>query len=82
MTGPRGGVIGVKKEQAIESLRTHMCMRFETSDDDPWLMGVAHPLCAAAAARAGARHLSPWRADEPCERPSSATSTSGRNHTM
>ena len=24
MTGPRGGVIGVRKEQAIESLRTHM----------------------------------------------------------
>ncbi len=40
MTGPRGGVIGVKKEQAIASLRTHMHSRFETSDDDPWLMGV------------------------------------------
>jgi 2',3'-cyclic-nucleotide 2'-phosphodiesterase len=40
MTGPRGGVIGVRKEQAIESLRTHMSVRFETSDDDPWLMGV------------------------------------------
>ncbi|MCW3041119.1 MAG: family metallophosphoesterase [Solirubrobacterales bacterium] len=40
MTGPRGGVIGVKKEQAIESLRTHMNIRFETSEDDPWLMGV------------------------------------------
>ena len=41
MTGPRGGVIGVKKEQAIESLRTHMPIRFETSDDDPWLNGVS-----------------------------------------
>ena len=40
MTGPRGGVIGVRKEQAIESLRTHMSVRFETADDDPWLMGV------------------------------------------
>ena len=40
MTGPRGGVIGVRKEQAIESLRTHMSVRFETSEDDPWLMGV------------------------------------------
>lgn len=40
MTGPRGGVIGVKREQAIESLRTHMHERFETSDQDPWLMGV------------------------------------------
>jgi 2',3'-cyclic-nucleotide 2'-phosphodiesterase len=40
MTGPRGGVIGVRKEQAIESLRTHMSVRFETADEDPWLMGV------------------------------------------
>jgi len=40
MTGPRGGVIGVKREQAIESLRTQMPVRFETSEEDPWLMGV------------------------------------------
>jgi metallophosphoesterase (TIGR00282 family) len=40
MTGPRGGVIGVKREQAIESLLTQMPVRFETSDDDPWLMAV------------------------------------------
>ena len=40
MTGARGGVIGVKREQAIESLLTHMPIRFETSEEDPWLMGV------------------------------------------
>jgi metallophosphoesterase (TIGR00282 family) len=40
MTGPRGGVIGVKREQAIESLLTQMPARFETSEEDPWLMGV------------------------------------------
>jgi predicted unusual protein kinase regulating ubiquinone biosynthesis (AarF/ABC1/UbiB family) len=40
MTGPRGGVIGVRKEQAIDSLRTHMSTRFETSEDDPWLNAV------------------------------------------
>ncbi len=40
MTGPRGGVIGVKREQAIEALRTQMPVRFETSEEDPWLMGV------------------------------------------
>jgi 2',3'-cyclic-nucleotide 2'-phosphodiesterase len=40
MTGPRGGVIGVKREQAIESLITQMPVRFETSEEDPWLMGV------------------------------------------
>src|SRR5204863_9946491 len=53
MTGPRGGVIGVRKEQAIESLRTHMSVRFETSEDDPWLNAVVitcaqEPLRAAA----------------------------------
>jgi hypothetical protein len=40
MTGPRGGVIGVEREQAIASLATMMPVRFETSGEDPWLMGV------------------------------------------
>ena len=40
MTGPRGGVIGVKKEQAIESLVTQMSVRFEPPEEDPWLNGV------------------------------------------
>ncbi len=39
MTGARGGVIGVKREQAIDSLLTRMPIRFESSDDDPWLHG-------------------------------------------
>ena len=60
MTGPRGGVIGVKKEQAIASLATHMPIRFETSDDDPWLMAVVirstHPLRADAIEQV----LLPW----------------------
>jgi 2',3'-cyclic-nucleotide 2'-phosphodiesterase len=37
MTGPRGGVIGVKREQAVERFLTLTNVRFETSDDDPWL---------------------------------------------
>jgi 2',3'-cyclic-nucleotide 2'-phosphodiesterase len=40
MTGPRGGVIGVKREQALEAMVTRMPVRFETSADDPWLNGV------------------------------------------
>ena len=40
MTGPRGGVIGVKREQAIEAMRTKMPVRFETSTEDPWLNAV------------------------------------------
>jgi metallophosphoesterase (TIGR00282 family) len=53
MTGPRGGVIGVKREQAIEAMSTRMPVRFETSDLDPWLNGVVIR-CAAAARRAEA----------------------------
>jgi metallophosphoesterase (TIGR00282 family) len=40
MTGPRGGVIGVKREQAIERFLTLTQVKFETSEEDPWLMGV------------------------------------------
>ncbi|HEV2075635.1 MAG TPA: YmdB family metallophosphoesterase, partial [Thermoleophilaceae bacterium] len=40
MTGPRGGVIGVKREQAVERFRTMMPVRFETSAEDPWLNAV------------------------------------------
>jgi len=40
MTGPRGGVIGIKREQALERFRTQMPVRFETSEDDPWLNAV------------------------------------------
>ncbi len=40
MTGPRGGVIGVKREQAVERFRTLMPIRFDTSDDDPWVNAV------------------------------------------
>lgn len=40
MTGPRGGVIGVKKELAIERFLTLTHVRFETSTEDPWLNAV------------------------------------------
>ena len=41
MTGARGGVIGVKREQAIEAMVTRMPVKFETSAVDPWLNAVA-----------------------------------------
>ena len=65
MTGPRGGVIGVRKEQAIESLRTHMSVRFDTAEDDPWLMGVL-VRCAEAPLRAESieQLLLPWQAGQ------------------
>ena len=52
MTGPRGGVIGVKREQALTTMVTHMPIRFETSSEDPWLNAVviqaARPMRAEA----------------------------------
>jgi metallophosphoesterase (TIGR00282 family) len=41
MTGSRAGVIGVRREQALEAFRTQMPVRFDTADEDVWLMGVA-----------------------------------------
>ena len=54
MTGPRGGIIGVKREQALESLVTRMPVRFETSSDDPWLNAV---LITASEERMRARSI-------------------------
>ena len=40
MTGARGGVIGVKREVALEALVTQMPVKFEPSEADPWLDAV------------------------------------------
>ena len=40
MTGARGGVIGVKREQSIAVMRTHMPQRYDASDEDPWINAV------------------------------------------
>ena len=40
MTGARGGVIGVRRDQAVRALVTQMPTRFESSDEDPWLNAV------------------------------------------
>jgi 2',3'-cyclic-nucleotide 2'-phosphodiesterase len=39
MTGSRAGVIGVRREQALEAFRTQMPIRFETADEDVWVNG-------------------------------------------
>jgi metallophosphoesterase (TIGR00282 family) len=39
MTGSRAGVIGVKKEQVLERFLTQLPVKFETADEDVWLMG-------------------------------------------
>jgi 2',3'-cyclic-nucleotide 2'-phosphodiesterase len=40
MTGSRNGVIGVKREQALERFIKLTNVRFETADEDPWLNAV------------------------------------------
>jgi metallophosphoesterase (TIGR00282 family) len=40
MTGPRGGVIGVKRELALERFLTMTNVRFDTSTEDPWINAV------------------------------------------
>ena len=61
MTGPRGGVIGVKRHQALEALITRMPVKFETSDDDPWLSAVL--ITADSPMHASAIELVQERAD-------------------
>jgi 2',3'-cyclic-nucleotide 2'-phosphodiesterase len=40
MTGPRGGVIGVKRELALERFLTMKSVKFATSTEDPWINAV------------------------------------------
>ena len=40
MTGSRASVLGVRWEQALESFRTQMSVRFTTADEDPWVNAV------------------------------------------
>jgi calcineurin-like phosphoesterase len=67
MTGARNSVLGVKREQALEAFRTQMPVRFETSDDDVWVMGALVEVRPDGLADS----------IEPLRVPASATSSSG-----
>jgi metallophosphoesterase (TIGR00282 family) len=41
MTGSRTSVLGVKPEQAVAALANQMPVRFETAEEDVWVMGAA-----------------------------------------
>ena len=75
MTGARGGVIGVRREQSIAVMRTHMPMRYDASDEDPWLMAVVIRTAA------GARPSLATSIESVLRPASSATSDNGRNQT-
>ncbi len=68
MTGARGGVLGVVREQAIESLRTQMSVRFEPSEEDPWVNAVVVRASSSGRADSIDQVLIPYR-------PSTATSS-------
>ncbi len=59
MTGPRGGVIGVKRELAVEAMATRMPIKFETSNEDPWLNAVVIRACVRMRADAIEQVLEP-----------------------
>ena len=40
MTGARGGVIGVRREQSIAVMRSHMPQRYDPAEEDPWINAV------------------------------------------
>src|SRR2546423_368323 len=41
MTGSRDSVLGVKHEQAVEAFVKQMPIRFETAEENVWVMGAA-----------------------------------------
>ncbi len=60
MTGARGGVIGVLKEDSIERLRTRMPVRYGTAEDDPWINAVLVRCSTAGSADAIEPVLRPY----------------------
>jgi metallophosphoesterase (TIGR00282 family) len=75
MTGARGGVIGVRREQALGRFLTQVPARFEPSDEDPWLNAVMVDADASGKATGIRQLLLPYS-------PSNAASSGGVNHTM
>jgi 2',3'-cyclic-nucleotide 2'-phosphodiesterase len=75
MTGARGGVIGVRREQALERFLTQVPARFEPSDEDPWLNAVVIDADDSGRATGIRQLLLPYS-------PNSATSSGPVNQTM
>jgi metallophosphoesterase (TIGR00282 family) len=75
MTGARGGVIGVRREQALARFLTQVPTRFEPSDEDPWLNGVLIDADDAGRATGIRQLLLPYSANN-------AARSGGVNQTM
>jgi metallophosphoesterase (TIGR00282 family) len=59
MTGSRASVLGVRWEQALESFRTQMQVRFTTAEDDVWVNAVVVEIGADGLAESIAQVLEP-----------------------
>jgi metallophosphoesterase (TIGR00282 family) len=75
MTGARGGVIGVRREQALARFLTQVPIRFEPSDEDPWLNAVLIDADDAGRATGIRQLLVPYS-------PNNAAKSGGVNQTM
>jgi metallophosphoesterase (TIGR00282 family) len=75
MTGARGGVIGVRREQALARFLTQVPTRFEPSDEDPWLNAVLIEADDSGRATGIRQLLVPYS-------PNNAASSGGVNQTM
>ncbi|HEX6713613.1 MAG TPA: TIGR00282 family metallophosphoesterase [Thermoleophilaceae bacterium] len=75
MTGARGGVIGVRREQALARFLTQVPTRFEPSDEDPWLNAVLIEADSSGRATGIRQLLVPYSANK-------AASSGGVNQTM
>jgi metallophosphoesterase (TIGR00282 family) len=59
MTGSRASVLGVRWEQALESFRTQMAVRFTTAEDDVWVNAIVVEIGADGLARSIEQVLEP-----------------------
>ena len=65
MTGGRDGIIGVKREQALERFLTMTQVKFETAGEDPWLNAVVIEASANGRATSIRQLLVPAEREEP-----------------
>src|SRR3954453_2918514 len=75
MTGARGGLIGMRRDQALRKFLTQLPTRFEPADEDPWLNAVVIDAEESGKATGIRQLLFPYSA-------SSAASNAGVNQTM
>jgi 2',3'-cyclic-nucleotide 2'-phosphodiesterase len=63
MTGSRASVLGVKPEQALKALISQMPVKFETAEDDVWVMGAVVEANSAGLADSIEQVLLPARSE-------------------